>query len=515
MTLTISRRIGVLVAAALIGIALLTGGAWLQMDRIFDAANFANVNTIPSLNDLGSADQRVADLGQKLWQAIDQPEARARATIEASITQDVASVQEALAKYEKDDMDEPAQMYAEDKALLDTDRAALVAFVALKDQVLALAQGGDEPAARQLLGSRHELVQQVAGSLNAHEQFNITYAQRAADAAAAMKTRAEMLFLAIAALSLIALGFLSVMTTRAVVRPLRHAVATADRIAAGDLTGRIHVRSRDEAGQVLEALKRMQDRLAEVVGIVRQNAQGVAGASARIARDTRELGSRTESAAASIEQTAAAMEQLSSTVRVNTDSAVQADSLARGAREVARKGGEVVEQTVRTMHGIHESSKRISEIIGVIDAIAFQTNILALNAAVEAARAGEQGRGFAVVAGEVRTLAQRSASAAKEIGTLISDSVERVAAGGRLVNDSGRTMQEILASVDQVADLVRDISEAGREQSAGISQVGEAVQQMDQATQQNAALVQQSASASEDLRLRAQELAQMTETFTV
>jgi methyl-accepting chemotaxis protein len=515
MTLTIAGRIRLLVAAALLGLALLTGGAWLQMNRIFDAANFANVNTIPSLSDLGSADQHVAALGRQLWEFIDQPDPEARAALELSITQDLAGVVDALSKYEKEDMDEPREMYEKDKALLDDDRAALAGYAALKDQVLALARASAEPDARRLLSGHPDVLRRVADSLNLHEKFNIDYAQRAADAAAIMKVHAVMLFVAVAASSLLGLALLSALTTRAVVRPLRQAVAAADRIAAGDLTGEIRFRSRDEAGQVLEALKRMQDRLAEVVGVVRQNAQGVAGASTQIARDTRELGARTESAAASIEQTAAAMEQLSATVRINTDSAARANELAHGARDIARKGGAVVEQTVRTMEGIHDSSKRISEIISVIDGIAFQTNILALNAAVEAARAGEQGRGFAVVASEVRTLAQRSAAAAREIGALIADSVDRVASGSKLVNDSGLTMQEILAAVDRVADLMREISSAGREQSSGISQVGAAVQQMDQATQQNAALVQQNASASENLRQRAQALAQVTETFTL
>jgi methyl-accepting chemotaxis protein len=515
MTLTITGRITALVCAALLGIALLTGGAWLQMNRIFDAANFANVNTIPSLDDLGSADQRVNDLGLELWETIDRPDGSSRQALETSIATDLASVQGALSKYEKDDMDEPQEMYVKDKALLDADRAALADYIALKDQVLALCRTAAEPAARQLLSAHREVLSRMADRLNRHEQFNIEYAQRAAGEAAQRKASAELLFVVIALLSILALGFLSLLTVRAVVRPLRHAVATADRIASGDLTGRIDVRSRDEAGKVLEALQRMQLRLAEVVGVVRHNAQGVAGASTQIASDTRELGTRTESAAASIEQTAAAMEQLGATVRLNTDSAAKANELAHGAREVARKGGEVVEQTVRTMQGINESSNRMAEIISVIDGIAFQTNILALNAAVEAARAGEQGRGFAVVASEVRTLAQRSAAAAKEIGALIADSVDRIASGSKLVNDSGQTMREILASVDRVADLVRDISAAGREQSSGISQVGSAVQQMDQATQQNAALVQQNAHASENLRQRAQELAQITETFTV
>ncbi|SHN39111.1 methyl-accepting chemotaxis protein [Rhizobacter sp. OV335] len=289
-------------------------------------------------------------------------------------------------------------------------------------------------------------------------------------------------------------------------RAAAQAVADANRIADGDLSQPIQATGSDEMGQLLKALGDMQDKLRGIVGGVRQNADGVATASAQIAQGNNDLSSRTEQQASALEETAASMEQLSSTVKQNADNARQANQLAMSASSVAVSGGEVVNRVVDTMKGINDSSRRISDIIGVIDGIAFQTNILALNAAVEAARAGEQGRGFAVVAAEVRSLAQRSADAAKEIKTLISTSVERVEQGTALVDEAGTTMAEVVASIRRVTDIMGEITSASVEQSAGVSQVGEAVTQMDRATQQNAALVEESAAAAESLKGQAAQL---------
>ncbi len=264
---------------------------------------------------------------------------------------------------------------------------------------------------------------------------------------------------------------------------------------------------------LMQELDNMQTSLRRLVGEVRNSTDTITSASTEIAAGSQDLSMRTESQASALQETAASMEQLGSTVRHNADNAREASRLAHGASEVAVKGGDVVGQVVDTMKGINESSRRINDIISVIDGIAFQTNILALNAAVEAARAGEQGRGFAVVAGEVRTLAQRSASAAKEIKSLISESVERVEEGSRLVDQAGSTMSEVVASIRRVTDIVSEISEASAEQSQGVAQVGEAVSQMDSATQQNAALVEESAAAAMSLREQAQQLNQLVSTF--
>jgi methyl-accepting chemotaxis protein len=292
----------------------------------------------------------------------------------------------------------------------------------------------------------------------------------------------------------------------------RDAARLAQRVAAGDLATRIEP-ARGDGSSLMARLHEMQASLAKVVTAVRQNADSLATASAQIAAGNNDLSERTEQQASALEETAASLEQLSATVRQNADNARQASQLALGASGVAVKGGEVVGQVVHTMKGIHDASRRIADIIGVIDGIAFQTNLLALNAAVEAARAGEQGRGFAVVAAEVRNLAQRTAEAAKEIKGLIGTSVERVSQGSTLVDQAGTTMTEIVAAIKRVADIMGEISAASTEQSGGVAQVGEAVSQMDQATQQNAALVEQSAAAAESLRQQALQLVQTVALF--
>jgi methyl-accepting chemotaxis protein len=306
---------------------------------------------------------------------------------------------------------------------------------------------------------------------------------------------------------------LAIVITRAITVPLSNAVSVAQAIAEGDLQVSIPVAGKDETGQLLLALRGMQASLVKVIAQVRRGSEGVATASAEIAQGNNDLSSRTENQASALEQTAASMEQMGATVKQNADSARQANQLAMNASTVAVEGGEVVGQVVETMKGINESSRKISDIISVIDGIAFQTNILALNAAVEAARAGEQGRGFAVVASEVRSLAGRSADAAKEIKALISASVERVEQGTHLVDKAGATMTEVVSSIRRVTDIMGEISAASTEQSTGVQQIGEAVSQMDRVTQQNAALVEQMAAAASSLKSQAQELVHVVSVF--
>ncbi|MGV8711299.1 MAG: methyl-accepting chemotaxis protein [Nitrosomonas sp.] len=300
---------------------------------------------------------------------------------------------------------------------------------------------------------------------------------------------------------------------RAIIKPLNEAVTIANAVASGDLTTRIDVHSSNEMGRLLHALKTMNDNLLNLVGKVRYSTESIATASSEIASGNMDLSQRTEEQAASLEETASSMEELTSTVRQNADNARQANQLAAGASEVAMKGGTVVGQVVQTMSSISDSSKKIVEIISVIDGIAFQTNILALNAAVEAARAGEQGRGFAVVATEVRTLAQRSAAAAKEIKELINDSVVKVDEGTKLVDEAGTTMNEIVVAVQRVTDIMSEISAASQEQSSGIEQINQAVSQMDEATQQNAALVEEASAAAESMKEQSQVLTQAVSVF--
>jgi len=311
---------------------------------------------------------------------------------------------------------------------------------------------------------------------------------------------------------LLALG-VAVWLARNITDPLKYAVKLAQRVAKGDLTARVEVRSKDETGQLVGALKDMNAALLDIVTRVRAGTDTIATASSEINAGNQDLSTRTEQQASSLEETASSMEELTSTVKQNADNARQANQLAATASETAVRGGEVVAQVVDTMAAIDASSKKIADIIGVIDGIAFQTNILALNAAVEAARAGEQGRGFAVVAGEVRSLAQRSATAAREIKALIGDSVEKVGTGSRLVDQAGKTMEEVVGSVKRVSDIVSEIAAASDEQHAGIEQINEAVTQMDQVTQQNAALVEEAAAAAESMQDQAAGLAALVGTF--
>jgi methyl-accepting chemotaxis protein len=307
----------------------------------------------------------------------------------------------------------------------------------------------------------------------------------------------------------------AVAITRSITHPLRGAVAVARRVADGDLSADVVATSKDETGQLLQALSDMTQNLRALVGEVAAGAHTVADTSAQIAQGNLDLSQRTEEQASTLEETASSMEELTSTVTQNAENARQASQLAVGASEVARKGGLVVGQVVSTMTGISESSRKISDIISVIDGIAFQTNILALNAAVEAARAGEQGRGFAVVASEVRNLAQRSAAAAKEIKTLIGDSVDKVDAGSKHVDAAGKTMEEIVASVKKVSDLVAEIAAASQEQSSGIGQVNTAITQMDQVVQQNAALVEEATASTESMKEQASALLLKVSRFTL
>ena len=327
------------------------------------------------------------------------------------------------------------------------------------------------------------------------------------------KQMLQLLWLAVAVALAAMVGVLVYVSKRLIVGPVTDLQARLTQLAQGDLTRPLVARSQDEIGQLMTSMEGFRLQLLDSLGSVRRNADSVAVASAEIAQGNNDLSQRTERQAAALEETAASMQQLGGTVRQNADHAREANTLAQGASDVAARGGAVVDQVVGTMKGIDASAKRIADIIGVIDGIAFQTNILALNAAVEAARAGEQGRGFAVVAGEVRSLAQRSAEAAKEIKALIGDSVTRVEQGSSLASQAGATMAEVVAAIKRVSDIVAEISASTSEQNAGVEQVGMAVTEMDRTTQQNAALVEQSAAAAESLRTQAQQVVKAMEAF--
>jgi methyl-accepting chemotaxis protein len=388
-------------------------------------------------------------------------------------------------------------------------------FKAMRENLLSRRAAGEDlsvdverdflPLTRRYVASLDRIVSRTAVQLAAAQ----------ADTDSATSRGQWALGLGAALSTLLGLG-LSVLVTRSVLRQLgcepSAAARLAHRVAAGDLSEPIAL-ARGDSTSLLAQFKDMQDSLSKVVKNVRQNAEGVATASAQIAQGNLDLSQRTEEQASALEQTAASMEQLGSTVKLNADNAHVANQLALSASGVAVKGGDVVRQVIDTMKGINDSSRKIGDIISVIDGIAFQTNILALNAAVEAARAGEQGRGFAVVASEVRSLAGRSADAAKEIKGLINASVEQVSQGTTLVDQAGETMTEVVASIKRVTDLMGEISNASAEQSKGVAQVGEAVSQMDQVTQQNAALVEESAAAAMSLKSQALQLVEAVAVF--
>jgi methyl-accepting chemotaxis protein len=349
----------------------------------------------------------------------------------------------------------------------------------------------------------------IAEMIRAQTELN------AADQAAgeAEYGKARVVLYAVAAAAILLAVVIAWRITRSITGPMREAVRIATTVAAGDLTSRIEVDSKDETGELLAALKAMNESLRTIVHQVRDGTRTLATATDEIATGNLDLSSRTEQQASALEETASSMEELTSTVKQNAENARQANQLVQSASDVAVRGGSVVAAVVTTMGSINESASRIVDIIGVIDGIAFQTNILALNAAVEAARAGEQGRGFAVVASEVRNLAQRSASAAKEIKTLIDDSVGKVNEGSRLVHEAGSTMEDVVGSVRRVTDIMAEITAASQEQEAGIEQINQAVSEMDAVTQQNAALVEEAAAAAQSLQDQSGELEQMVSTF--
>ena len=402
----------------------------------------------------------------------------------------------------------------EEKAAMAAIAQTRAAYIAVRSEVVKIKSGGDIPAAVDALKAR--MLPAVATYLDAQQAFVKLQQARSdlmRDAVSVDRMRTVWSLATILSLVVLGLATGSWFLVRSISGPLATLARQAERIGGGDLSGEIDVSRGDEIGEVQRALAAMQDSLNRVVGEVRHSADSIQTASSEIATGNLDLSQRTELTASNLQHTASSMSQLTGTVRQSAESAATANQLASSAASVAQRGGDVVNQVVKTMDEINASSKKISDIIGTIDGIAFQTNILALNAAVEAARAGEQGRGFAVVASEVRSLAQRSAEAAKEIKSLIGSSVDKVETGARLVQDAGTTMTEIVASVGKVTDIIGEIRASTVAQSEGIDSVNTAVGQLDQMTQQNAALVEESAAAAESLRDQAGKLAGLVSGF--
>jgi methyl-accepting chemotaxis protein len=401
------------------------------------------------------------------------------------------------------------------KALMARIKDELAATHAANKRFSALVKSNKDEAIVLLLREAIPTTSKLQNTLEEFSDVQKMKSRKDGEAAEEAFHGARQLMLGLAACALALGGIIAWACTRSITVPMAEAVTIARTVAAGDLTGQIEVRSTDETGQLIQALKDMNDSLVGIVSRVRSGTDMIATASGQIASGNLDLSSRTEQQASSLEETASSMEELTSTVKQNADNARQANQLAISASCTAVQGGTVVAEVVQTMGAINASSKKIVDIIGVIDGIAFQTNILALNAAVEAARAGEQGRGFAVVATEVRNLAQRSATAAKEIKILIGDSVDKVDLGARLVDQAGSTMQAIVHSIKGVAEIMGEITAATQEQTAGIEQINQAITQMDEVTQQNAALVEEAAAAAGSLEDQAASLVETVSVFKI
>ncbi|ONN66424.1 methyl-accepting chemotaxis protein [Herbaspirillum sp. VT-16-41] len=402
----------------------------------------------------------------------------------------------------------------EDRRYVEAAIAARQAYVPARDQLMALAMAGRTDEARAFLPQQFMPVQiKYFIALDAMFDYQGGLMDAAGETATRDSASASLLINSLAVVALLLATAVAWLVSRSISRPLGHAVSVARRVAEGDLSTQVEVTSRDETGELMAALKLMNENLRNIVGRVHQGSNTIHHAAGEIASGNLDLSARTEQQAGSLEETASAMEELTTTVRQNANNARQATQLASTASGIAVQGGSVVHQVVDTMADINASSRQIVDIIAVIDGIAFQTNILALNAAVEAARAGEQGRGFAVVASEVRSLAQRSASAAREIKTLIHDSVGKIENGSTLVQQAGSTMEDVVASVQRVNTIIAEISRASQEQSTGLEEINRAITQMDESTQQNAALVEQAAAAAQSMRDQAVQLQEVVGVF--
>ncbi|MGK5076431.1 methyl-accepting chemotaxis protein [Janthinobacterium sp. ZB1P44] len=437
------------------------------------------------------------------------------APTEALVQAELAKIGEARKKYgaAKETLQKKISTDKETALMAELD-AALKSGAPLNNKVIELRNAGQtEEAIAFLTQQAAPSLKIVLGALDSLVAYEGEQAAQAATDAETLSASARASMIALGSVAVLLGAFVAWIITRSITRPINAAVSVAETVASGDLSSHIVVDSSDETGRLLGALKAMNTSLLGVVAQVRHGTDAISTASSEIAAGNLDLSSRTEEQASSLEETASAMEELTSTVKQNADNARQANQLAKSASEVAVRGGSIVAQVVDTMGTINDSSKKIVDIIGVIDGIAFQTNILALNAAVEAARAGEQGRGFAVVATEVRNLAHRSASAAKEIKELIAASVANVDTGSRLVNEAGQTMGDIVDSIVRVTDIMGEITSATHEQTIGIEQINMAIAQMDEVTQQNAALVEEAAAASQSMQEQAGELAHVVGFF--
>ena len=493
-----------LVALMLITIAV----GFMRLNDVNDVAQQLIIEDVVKLNSALSISALTRGNASRVLEATLTPDAQAQQRVFAIIDKQRQDVDAELATLDK------LLQLPEGKALLAEVVATRTRYVTSANESLALVRGDQQDAARtKVVEETLPLLEPLRTAIDKLVTLERQVIETSGRDIEASHHAGQTWMAALGAVAVVTALTLGVLIARSITVPMQQALDAAERVAAGNLRRDIAATGHDEISRLLAAMQTMQLSLRRIVGQVRSGVESVSTASAQIAVGNADLSQRTEEQAANLEQTAASMEELTTTVQHNTDTARQASQMAQAASAAAAQGGQVVADVVTTMGQISENSRRIGDIIGVIDGIAFQTNILALNAAVEAARAGEQGRGFAVVASEVRSLAQRSADAAREIKSLIGASVDRVETGSNQVSEAGRAIENIIGQVGRVNDLVGEISTASIEQSRGIGQIGEAVAQLDRVTQQNAALVEESAAAAESLKDQANRLVQTVAVF--
>ena len=506
--MTIAKKLYLLIGIIFTSIVLLIGQSIFQINKVYENASFSAVNVVPSYDDLDSVIQTLYGMRLNTWKLFAENNKNNIPAFQQDMVARREEIEKILISYEKSNVFNDT-----DKSMLLEDRRVIAEYFTLVEKISTTFKESNAEEATKLLIANQPTINAAVDKIIKHREYNRMLGVNGNEIALKTLKNANWMSIALGLFALVITSAIALSLTRKIKTSLDQAIGVAEKIADGDLTTQILVSGNDEIAQLMTSLSVMSKNLENICTELRHSTDAISTASTEIASGNLDLSSRTEQQAGALEETASSMEEMTSTVKQNSDNANHASKLAHTASTVATEGGKIVYEVVDTMGEINDSAKKIVDIISVIDGIAFQTNILALNAAVEAARAGEQGRGFAVVATEVRNLAHRSASAAKEIKTLIDTSVEKVDAGSKLVHQAGVAMSNIVSSIKKVNDVVNEISSANHEQSEGIEQINQAVIQMDETTQQNAALVEQAAAAASSLQDQAHKLKEVVSVF--